>query len=46
MEVLNVNRLHNDVVSCVNWAETELIVTGSYDHTIKLFDVNAKHESS
>lgn len=29
----------------MKWTETDLIVTGSQDHTVKFFDVNQKMES-
>ncbi len=28
----------------VNWAKNDVIVTGSYDHTMKLFDVEKNYD--
>jgi WD40 repeat protein len=46
IDLLSEQVLHNDRVTCVQWSETDLILSGSFDHTIKLFDVPKKTEKS
>lgn len=46
MELAHESIFHSDKVSVVNWAETDIIYTGSFDHTIKAFDMVSKKEAN
>ena len=38
------SKIHNDNISKVVWASTNRIISGSYDHSIKIFDVEKLNE--
>lgn len=46
MELAHESIFHSDKVSVVNWVETDIIYTGSFDHTIKAFDMVSKKEAN
>jgi ribosome biogenesis protein YTM1 len=46
LKPFNKNKLHHDKISEIIWQKPESLITGSFDHSIKVFDIEKSQESA